>query len=327
VTQSRLEIIAVDDDASFWEDQDAVLSGLRESPPRIPPWFGYDELGSELFEEITELPSYYLTRVEHEILRRYAGEIAERLGSAAVAELGSGSAKKTRVLLAACTERRATTYLPIDVSREMLVASGDALTAEFPQLRVRGLWGRYEAGLASLRESDDGPVAVAFFGSNIGNFTPAERAALLQEVAATLRPGDLFLVSADLDKPGEVLENCYNDPAGMSAFVRFRQNHLAHLNRRFDGDFVLHHYYPRAHYDTATATVEGHLYATEDHTVSLKNLGVHLELRRGDSINVGFSAKFRRPEFVADVSALGFALDEQWIDPVWQYGVFLFART
>ena len=112
-----------------------------------------------------------------------------------------------------------------------------------------------------------------------------------------------------------------------SAFVRFRQNHLAHLNRRFDGDFVLHRYYPRAHYDAASSTVEGHLYATEDHTVSLKNLGVHLDLRRGDSINVGFSAKFRRPEFVADVSALGFSLDEQWIDPVWQYGVFLFVRT
>jgi L-histidine Nalpha-methyltransferase len=325
VTQSRVEIVPVDD--AFWEDQDALLAGLQESPPRIPPWFGYDELGSELFEEITELPSYYLTRVEHDLLRRHAGEIAERLGCGSVAELGSGSAKKTRLLLAACTDRRPTTYLPIDVSREMLVASAETLTAEFTQLRVRALWGRYEAGLASLRERDEAQVAVAFLGSNIGNTTPQERTALLGEIAATLRPGDRFLVSADLDKPREVLEACYNDPAGRSAFVRFRQNHLAHLNHRFDGDFVLHRFYPRAHYDDATSTVEGHLYATEEHTVSLKNLGVTLHMERGDSINVGYSAKFHRPRFVADVSTLGFVLDEQWIDAVWQYGIFLFART
>jgi L-histidine N-alpha-methyltransferase len=327
VTQSRVEIVPVDDEAAFWEDQDAVLAGLRESTPRIPPWFGYDELGSQLFEEITELPSYYLTRVEHDLLRRHAGEIAERLGCGSLAELGSGSAKKTRLLLAACTERRPTTYLPIDVSREMLATSAEALTAEFAQLGVRALWGRYEAGLASLRERDEVPIAVAFLGSNIGNTTPAERAALLGEVAATLRPGDRFLVSADLDKPRGVLEACYNDPAGLSAFVRFRQNHLAHLNRRFDGDFVLHRFYPRAHYDTATSTVEGHLYATEEHTVSLKRLGATLHMVRGDSINVGYSEKFHRPQFVADVSALGFVLDEQWIDAVWQYGIFLFVRT
>lgn len=325
MTQSRVEIVPVDD--AFWEDQDALLAGLQESPPRIPPWFGYDELGSELFEEITELPSYYLTRVEHDLLRQHAREIAERLGCGSVAELGSGSAKKTRLLLAACTDRRPTTYLPIDVSREMLVTGAEALTAEFAQLRVRALWGRYEAGLASLRERDEAPVSVAFLGSNIGNTTPAERTALLGEIAAALRPGDRFLVSVDLDKPREVLEACYNDPAGRSAFVRFRQNHLAHLNHRFDSDFVLHRFYPRAHYDVTTSTVEGHLYATEEHTVSLKRLGVTLHMGRGDSINVGYSAKFHLPQFVADVSALGFALDEQWIDAVWQYGIFLFART
>ena len=325
MTQSRVEIVPVDD--AFWEDQNALLAGLQESPPRIPPWFGYDELGSELFEEITELPSYYLTRVEHDLLHHHAGEIAERLGCGSVAELGSGSAKKTRLLLAACTDRRPTTYVPIDVSREMLATSAEALTAEFAQLRVRALWGRYEAGLASLRERDDAPVAVAFLGSNIGNMTQAERTALLGEVAVTLRPGDRFLVSADLDKPREVLEACYNDPAGRSAFVRFRQNHLTHLNRRFDADFVIHRFYPRAHYAAASSTVEGHLYATEEHTVSLKGLGLTLQVRRGDSINVGYSEKFHRPQFVTDVSTLGFVLDEQWVDAVWQYGIFLFVRT
>ena len=150
-----MEIIAVDDEAGFWEDRDVVRTCLAESPPRVLPWFGYDDLGSQLFEEITELPTYFLTRVERSLLEAYAGEIADRLGCGYLAELGSGSAKKTRLLRAACLQRRPTTYLPIDVSREMLVASGESLTAELVGLRVQGLWGRYEAGLARLRDRRD----------------------------------------------------------------------------------------------------------------------------------------------------------------------------
>lgn len=322
----RVEIVPVDDEAGFWADRDAVRSCLAELPPRLPAWFGYDALGSELFEEITELPCYYLTRVEHGLLARHAGEIADRLGCGQIAELGSGSAKKTRLLLAACSERRPTTYLPIDVSREMLADSGDALAVEFAGLRVRGLWGRYEAGLTHLRTGGGDALAVVFLGSNLGNTTPAERAALLAEIAATLRPGERFLVSADLEKPAAVFETCYNDPLDRSAFARFRLNYMTHLNERFAGDLVPHYFYPRAHYDAASATVEGHLYATEDQTATLRDLDLTLDLRRGDVINVGFSAKFHRPQLVADVSALGFTLDGQWIDAVWQYGLFLFRR-
>jgi L-histidine N-alpha-methyltransferase len=230
------------------------------------------------------------------------------------------------LLLAACIERRATTYLPIDVSREMLVASARDLTAELPGLHVQGLWGRYEAGLAWIRDGKPEPLVVAFFGSNLGNTTSEERDALLGEIAATLRPGDGFLVSVDLQKPPEVLEACYNDPLDRSAFARFRLNHLTHLNRRFGGDFTLEYFYPRAHYDSGTATVQSHLYATEDQSVTLRELDLELNLRRDDSINVGFSYKFHRPQFVADVAARGLHLRAQWIDAVWQYGMFLFVR-
>lgn len=326
---SRVEIVAVDDGARFWDDRHVVRAGLLESPPRVLPWFGYDDLGSQLFEEITELPTYFLTRVERSLLEVYAGEIAERLGCGWVAELGSGSAKKTRLLLAACLQRRSTTYLPIDVSHEMLAASGQGLTAELAGLRVHGLWGRYEAGLRHLRDHRDHfdePVAVAFLGSNLGNTIPSEREALLAEIATSLRPGDRFLVSVDLRKPASVLDTCYNDPPGRSPFARFRLNHLTHLNRRFDGDFVLSGFCPRAHYNTATGEVEGHLYATEDQTVTLRDLELVLELRSGASVNVGVSAKFDRPAFVSAVNALGFILDSEWIDAVWQYGLFLFVR-
>ena len=141
----------------------------------VLPWFGYDDLGSQLFLEITELPTYFLKRVERSLLETYAGEVAHRLGCGRVAELGSGSAKKTRLLLAACVQRRPTTYLPTALSREMLVASGEGLTAELAGLQVEGLWGRSEAGLTYLRrfcDHRDGPRAVALLGSNLGHTDP-----------------------------------------------------------------------------------------------------------------------------------------------------------
>jgi len=327
VTGAGLEIVSVEDQAAFWDDRATVAACMEESPPRIPAWFGYDSLGSHLFEAITELPSYYLTRVERELLRRNAAQIAELINCRRLAELGSGSAKKTRLLLSACLQRGPTTYLPIDVSREMLEISGATLTAELPGLTVLGLWGRYEAALGWLRDRSREPLVVALLGSNLGNATSAERDALLREIAATLRPGDGFLVSVDLHKSTEILEACYNDPPHCSAFVQFRLNHLAHLNRRFGADFVLDNFRSRAHYDLATAVVEAHLYAAADQIVSLPGLDLVLRLRHGQSINVGFSAKFHHAAFVADIAMFDLVLQAQWIDPVWQYGIFLFRRA
>lgn len=319
---SEVRIEPVDDEAAFWDDRSAVLECLRETPPRIPAWYGYDAVGSRLWEELSELPSYYLTRAEFALLERHAGEIADRLGPG-VAELGSGSAKKTRLLLSACVERRRTTYLPIDVSREMLEHSATALPAE---LAVHGLWGRYEAGLSYLRSARTGPMTMVLLGSNIGNTTAAERAALVGDIADTLGPGDRFLVTADLVKPADVLVQAYNDPPGASAQARFRLNQLTYFSRCFDGDVMPHRFYPRAVYVAGTTTVEGHLYATEDQTVTLRALDHRLTLRRGDPICHGHSVKFHRPEFVEAVCGFGFELDAEWIDAVWQYGLFLFVR-
>jgi L-histidine N-alpha-methyltransferase len=323
---SRVDIVAVDDDGAFWDDRSVVSACLRETPPRVPAYLGYDALGSDLFESITELPDYYLTRVEHGLLQRHAEEIADLLGCERIAELGSGSAKKTRVLLTACVKRRPTAYLPIDVSREMLVASGRTLTAELSALRVQALWGRYQAGLAWLRNNHE-PVVMAFLGSSLGNTTSQERDALLGGIANTLQPGDGFLVSVDLQKPTQVFETCYNDPPEHSAFAPFRLNYLSHLNRRFGADFNPEYFYPRAHYDSATTTVQVHLYATQDQYVTLSELDLELVLRRGDSVNVSLSYKFHPTQFVDDVSARGFHLRARWIDVVWQYGIFLFVRS
>ena len=147
-----------------------------------------------------------------------------------------------------------------------------------------------------------------------------------EDVAATLEPGDRFLVTADLVKPGDVLEAAYNDPPGATAQARFRLNQLAHFNRTFDGDARPHLFYPRARWDPETSAVVGHLFATEDQTVTFRGLDHTLDLPRGDSLVHGYSVKFGRPEFVAEAAAAGFDLDREWIDAVWQYGLFLFER-
>ncbi len=323
---AAVDVVAVEQAAAFWEDTETLRACLAEPVPRIPPWFGYDERGSELFEAITELPTYYLTRVEWDLLRRHGAEIAERLACPRVAELGSGSAKKTRMLLGECAARRHTTYLPVDVSREMLESSARALRGDVPALGVTGLWGRYEAGLDRLADDGGDPLAVMFLGGNLGNTTPDERDSLLARVAATLRPGDAFLVSADMLKPTETFETCYNDPPGRTAFAEFRLNHLAHLTRRFGGDADLTAFVPHARFDEHTGVVEGHLWAQRDETLSVPGLGLTRELPRDTGINVGFSAKFDRDRFVTDVAAHGMAFESGWVDPEWSYGIFLFRR-
>jgi L-histidine N-alpha-methyltransferase len=314
------------EDAAAWDDHDAVIACLRETPPRIPAWYGYDAVGADIWVELSQLPSYYLLPAEFALLRRHADDIAGRVGPY-VAELGSGSAAKTRVLLGACQERRPTTFLPIDVTREMLERSAADLPVEIGGLAVQGLWGRYEAALAHLREHRPGPLTVVWLGSAVGNTTATERAALLGDVAATLAPGDHFLVTADLLKPGDVLEAAYNDPPGATAQARFRLNQLEYFTRCFDGDARTHLFYPRARWDPETSAVVGHLYATEDQRVTWWALDHSLDLRRGDSLVHGYSVKFGRPEFVAEVGAAGLDLEAEWIDPVWQYGLFLFTRA
>ncbi|MEV1292159.1 L-histidine N(alpha)-methyltransferase [Pseudonocardia sp. NPDC049635] len=320
-----MSVVELESGAAFFDDVAGIRACLTEPLPRIPPWFGYDERGSELFEQITELPTYYLTRVEWALLRRHGADIAARLGCPRVAELGSGSAKKTRLLLAECAARRPTHYLPVDVSREMLEHSADRL-GDLPGLSVTGLWGRYEAGLDRLHDDGGAPLAVLFLGANVGNTTPGERSALLARIAAALRPGDAFAVSADLLKPAAVFETCYNDPPGYSAFADFRLNHLAHLARRFGGQVELDDFRAAAHYDPDHQVVDGRLWARRDRSVELPVLGLSLDVRRGEGINVGFSAKFDRDGFRRDVEAHGLRAEAEWVDDEAGYGIFLFRR-
>lgn len=319
-------IVPVTSGADAVSENTVVRDCLQELPPRLPPWLGYDAVGSELFEQITELPTYYLTRVERALLQRHAQEIAESLGCGRIAELGSGSAKKTRLLLEQCVRLRRTTYLPIDVDQNMLRSSAATLRSELGDLEVLCLWGRYEAALEWLRDHTGEPLAVIFLGSSFGNATRAERDELLGEIARCLRPGEVFLVSADLDKSGEALETCYNDPPGYSAFAAFRLNYLTRLNERHGAEFVLDDFVPQACYDAGTSTVEGRLHARADRTVPIPGLGVTLRIPRGQFLNVGYSVKFDERRLAHEVGAHGFVLRSQWVDHQARYGLFLFHR-
>lgn len=311
----------------FWLDSSELLAELTLPQRRIPEYFGYDAAGSSLFEQVTELPTYYLTATEFSLLCHHSTTIAKAIEFSTVVELGSGSAKKTRVILSACVRQRRTTYMPIDVSREMLDLSARSLVDSVPGLEVHALWGRYTSGFEWLQNEDRGLVTVAFLGSNIGNMAPAKRERFLGLLQASLRPGDQFLVTADLLKPPSIFEACYNDPLDRTAFAEFRLNRLTHINRLFGGDFALEYYYPRATFNIQTSSVEAHVSATEDQSITLAKLDTTIDLCADESLIVDHAYKYRRRTMLDDLARHEFVLNDQWINPAAQYGAFLFTRV
>jgi L-histidine N-alpha-methyltransferase len=217
---------------------DDVLSGLSKVSKSLPPWLFYDEIGSRLFEQITELPEYYLTRTEREIFAVHGNEMidAARTGpqngaaeNLTVIELGAGTATKTRILIAAVLSRQLNaTFYPIDVSESALRIAEEDLKSDFPHLKVRPLLGDYSQGLSQLAGTP-GRKLVLYIGSSIGNFELSEAGNLLRSVSKGLRRGDALLLGVDLVKDAGKLRAAYNDSQGVTA--RFNINILERINR------------------------------------------------------------------------------------------------
>ena len=215
-----------------------VVQGLTQTPKSLSPRYLYDVRGSELFEEICELPEYNLTRTETSILHNCAEEIAEITGKSELIELGSGSSTKTRILLDAYQKLgQDVHYLPIDVSAGNLEASARKHLVDYPSIQVHALAGPYEQALAQLLPSELPSRTIAFIGSTLGNFNPQQCDDFFSHIAAALQLGEYFLLGIDLQKPKHILEAAYNDSAGVTA--AFNLNILNHLNQRFDGNFDL----------------------------------------------------------------------------------------
>ena len=315
-------------ETAFDADGADVVAGMAASPRFIPPRYGYDETGSKLYELMTELPTYYLTRAERALLERHGAEIAAATHGSDVVELGSGSAKKTRLLLGALQEvgREDLRYVPIDISREMLVESSEALAAEFPGLPTQAVAGSYESGLAWVRANLDAPRTVVFLGSSLGNFTHDGMLALLEAVAESCAPGDELLLGVDLIKSPELLERCYNDPPGHDVFARFRRNRLENLNRLFGADFDPAVYDSRATWAPERASVEAHLRPRAEQRVRLPALDLDLTFAAGEPILVDISMKYDRAELGELLGGLGFDEATGWVEPEHEYALLLYRR-
>jgi L-histidine N-alpha-methyltransferase len=304
-----------------------VRAGLTAQPKTLPPKYFYDELGAHLFEAICQLPEYYLTRAESEILQRFAGEIVEQLsGHCSLVELGSGSAVKTRHLIAALLARQATLhYQPIDISAAMLEQSAQALLQEYPGLRITAQANDYTRGLGAIERGDAERLLVLFLGSNIGNYDPPEALALLREVRRVLRPGDGLLLGADLKKSAAALEAAYDDALGVTA--AFNLNLLRRLNRELEADFDLAQFTHRASYNQMQGRVEIHLVSRAAQTIHLRGIGLSVELQAGEMIHTENSYKYDLAPMAALAQAAGFKHERAWLDAGQQFSCNLWLAT
>lgn len=285
-----------------------VLNGLTASPKTLPPKWFYDARGSELFEEITELPEYYPTRAEREILLARSGEIAAASGARTLVELGSGSSEKTRLLIDALTGLEV--YVPVDVSESALTQAGEALIEERPGLSVHALIADF-TGRMELPETP-GPRLLAFLGGTIGNLLPAERAVFLARMRRLLAPGDALLLGTDLVKDEEVLVRAYDDAAGVTA--EFNKNVLAVVDRELDADFDPDAFDHVALWDAEQEWIEMRLRSRVAQTVKVPALDLAVDFAAGEELRTEVSAKFRRDGVTAELAGAGLELAHWWTD-------------
>ncbi|MER6015251.1 L-histidine N(alpha)-methyltransferase [Streptomyces bluensis] len=294
-----------------------VLRGLTRTPRTLPPKWFYDAHGSDLFEQITELPEYYPTRAERVILLARAPEIAAATGACTLVELGSGSSDKTRHLLDAMPGLH--TYVPVDVSESALRQAGEALIAERSGLHVHALIADFTAAL-TLPETPV-PRLVAFLGGTVGNLLPAERARFLASVRALMSPGDALLLGTDLVKDASVLVAAYDDAAGVTA--EFNKNVLTVVNRELGADFDLDAFGHVALWDAENEWIEMRLRSRRAQTVKIPAVDLAVDFAAGEDLRTEVSAKFREDGVRGELAAAGLKLTHWWTDRAERFALSL----
>jgi len=304
-------------DTSFAAD---VRDGLSKFPQKeLPSKYLYDEVGSALFEVITVLPEYGLTRAGTRLVQRYAREIVAGLTAPTiVAELGSGSGKKTRYILEALSARQQTTYYPIDISLAALEQC-DRELGSLDFVSVVGFERAYLDGLLEVaaRRQDHESLLVLFLGSTIGNFDRPAGEVFLREVREILRPGDCLLLATDLVKSVSRTVLAYDDPAGVTA--AFNLNLLARANRELGADFDLRRFAHEARWDDGERRIEMHLRSLADQTVTIPAADVRIRLGEGETIWTESSHKYTLAEVVTLAARTGFRCETQWADAEWPF--------
>lgn len=307
-----------------------VFRGLTSRPRTLSPWLFYDEQGSRLFEEITELDEYYLTRTERAIFQENADAI---IASAAapttnglerdltVIELGAGTATKTGLLLEAAVRRQQKViYHPIDVSESALQEAERNLTEAIPGLIFEPRVGDYTHGLGEIA-GDSTRRLVLYIGSSLGNFEPSDARQLLRTVRNQLAPGDMLLLGVDMVKDISTLIAAYDDARGVTA--AFNRNVLARINRELGADFDLMKFRHRVRWNGEHSRIEMHLESLVAHEVSIPSLDLTIGFRRGETIHTENSYKFTVEHTRHLFAQTGFTVVNNWTDPQQWFGVFL----
>jgi L-histidine N-alpha-methyltransferase len=299
----------------------AVRHGLTAHRKRLPAWLFYDDDGSRLFDEITRLPEYYLTRTEREILAANAADIIAQAAQSGngeparlrIAELGAGSADKTRLLLNAATQHQGTVfYEPLDVSASALEAARIRIEEEIPGVHVLPRVTDYTRGLDFYPAAPGERRMVLYIGSSIGNFEPHEAARLLEIVRAGLEPGDTLLLGVDLRKDEPTLVAAYDDAAGVTAC--FNLNMLTRLNRELGADFDLESFAHCAVWNSAESRMEMHLESLVAQRVKLPALDLEVDFTAGERIHTENSYKYAPGQAEAMLASAGFAAESTWTD-------------
>ncbi len=298
---------------------DVRASLTKRGQRELPSKYLYDEVGSALFETICVLPEYGLTRADARLLEKYAGEIVGRLPSPIhVAELGSGSGKKTRWILEALSRRQKTYYYPIEISPSALAAC----EKELGHIDLVSLVGFEQPYLEGLRAVVDGRgehdhLLVLFLGSTIGNFDRDASEMFLREMREILRSRDALLLGTDLEKNAGLQLLAYDDPAGVTA--AFNLNLLARINRELGADFELSCFRHEARWNSAERRIEMHLCSTRRQTVQIPAAGLRLMLDENETIWTESSHKYKAEEIPGMAKRTGFRCDGQWIDEAWPF--------
>lgn len=302
-----------------------VIQGLTKTPKTLPPRYFYDDRGSELFEEICELPEYYPTRTEAAILQQYASEIAQLTGACELVELGSGSSTKTRLLLDAYESLGyPLRYLPIDVSAGILESSAEQLLFDYPSLHIQGLVSTYELALQQLTPTQLPTRMIFFLGSTLGNLNPQECEIFFSQIKAALKVGEYFLLGIDLQKPKHLLEAAYNDSQGVTA--KFNLNMLTHLNKRFQGNFDTNLFEHWAFYNEQLHQIEMHLRSLKANSVRLDALDLTLDFEAGETIMTEISRKFNLDLMKQELQAKNLKPIQSWTDSNQWFGLILCQR-
>ena len=314
----EVSVLDLEPDASDFLEQ--AIAGLSSSPPTLPSKFFYDERGSDLFQKICKLPEYYITRTERQILRQYGPEVAESIGeNAELVGFGTGAGVKTRMLLGHLKNLIA--YVPVDISKQHLTESAEALSREMPTLEILPVCTDYLQPFELPTPScEPAHIAVYFPGSTIGNMHPEVARHFLERVRRLCGHSGGLVIGVDLQKSREVLEAAYNDSAGVTA--AFNLNILERANRELDADFEPSQWRHRAIYDDDAHRIEMHLISERPQAVHLGGHEFHFDV--GEKIVTEFSYKHTIAGFRALADSAGFQFARVWTDPAKLFAVFHF---